>query len=133
MNKKAILIVDDEAIILFSLKQEISDYFENRFHYETALNAIEAFKIIEELAKKNIELILIISDYLMPGMKGDEFLLKVYEKYKGIKTILITGQADPDSINHLKVEINLGAVVNKPWEKDELIQEIEKQINNYEK
>ena len=68
MSKKAILCVDDEAIILLSVKQELQSHFRERFIYETALSAKEALVIIDELSAEGIVFILVISDWLMPGM-----------------------------------------------------------------
>ena len=73
MKKQAVLCVDDEAIILISLIQELKNAFGDTFVYEKALNANEAFEVIDVLVNEGIEIILIVSDWLMPGMKGDEF------------------------------------------------------------
>jgi len=68
---KAILCVDDEILILLSLLRELKSFFGETFVYERATNANQAFKVIDELALEGIKLILIISDWLMPGIKGD--------------------------------------------------------------
>ncbi len=73
-RKKAILCVDDEMIILLALIQELKSSFGNEFLYEKATDANQAFEVIEDLELEGVKLILIISDWLMPGIKGDEFL-----------------------------------------------------------
>ncbi|MFA6508050.1 MAG: response regulator [Treponemataceae bacterium] len=113
--KQAILCVDDEAIIVLSLKQELRSHYRDQFLYETALNATEAMEIIEELASEGVKIITIISDWLMPGIKGDEFLARVHERYPDIRSIIITGQADEESLKRLKDDICLTAVLRKPW------------------
>jgi DNA-binding NtrC family response regulator len=124
MNKKAILCVDDEALIVLSLKQELTDYFGNRFLYESAADADEAMKIIDELVAEGIEVILIITDWLMPGLKGDEFLILVRERHPQIKSIMITGQADAAAIKRAKEEAGVSEVLKKPWSKNGLISAI---------
>ena len=42
--------------------------------------------------------IIIVSDWLMPGMKGDEFLIQVHQKFPHIVKVLLTGQADSEAI-----------------------------------
>ena len=68
MAKRAILCVDDEAIILIALKQELKIHFGDRFTYETAINALDALKAIDELSAEGIEIAVVISDWRMPGM-----------------------------------------------------------------
>ena len=121
MNKAAILCVDDEKIILDSLKQQLKLNFGQRFLYETAESANEALEIIEELEEERIRLIVIVSDWLMPGMKGDEFLVQVHQRFPDVVTILLSGQADPASIERALVEANLHCFLCKPWREKDLI------------
>ena len=104
IRERAILCVDDEPIILISLKQELKKKFGNRFNYETAMNADEAMEVVDELAGSGISVILILSDWLMPGIKGDEFLIRVHQKYPKIQSILITGHADEKAMERVKKE-----------------------------
>ncbi len=125
MEKNTIICVDDEAIILMSLKEELRSNLGNRFLYESALNARDALQLIGELVNEGATEIMVISDWLMPGMKGDEFLAIVREKYPFIKTILITGQADDTAIERVMKEGIASAVLRKPWSTSQLLQAIE--------
>ncbi len=120
MNKKAILCVDDEDIILESLNEQLKKIFGEDFLYETAENAEEGMEIIEELIKDGIKNIIIVTDWLMPGTKGDEFLINVHEKYPSIVKILLTGQANEEAINRAKEKADLFAVIHKPWVEEDL-------------
>ncbi|MDD4874384.1 MAG: response regulator [Dehalococcoidales bacterium] len=126
--KCAILCVDDEALLLFSLKLELIGHFGNRFQYETALNAIEALHVIGELLKDNIKVILIITDWLMPGMLGDEFLIQVNKNYPDIKSIVLSGQADQKSIEKVETNCNLIAFIEKPYNSNQIFSIIEKEF-----
>jgi len=128
-EKKAILIVDDDMSTVFLLKIAIANHYKEKYSYETALNASEAMEIIDELVGDGISIILILSDWLMPGIKGDEFLLKVHEKYPDIKAIMISGYADPEAIKKVCNTVKLSAFIHKPWEPDSLIAEVEKCLN----
>ncbi len=120
MKNKAILCVDDEMIILLSLVQELKSAFGNKFIYEQALNANDALKAIEDLSRDEIRVVLIISDWLMPGLTGDEFLEKVHTKYPQIKAIMVTGNADDEMINRVRGFDYILAVLKKPWSDAEL-------------
>lgn len=126
--RDAILIVDDEPGITYLLKKEISKHFKNTFEYETALSARQALQVIDTMVQDGIRVILILSDWLMPEMKGDELLMKVHTQHPDIKAILISGYADPEALQAVKEKVPLRAFLGKPWDKAQLIEEIEKCI-----
>jgi len=122
MPKKAILCVDDEEMILTSLKDQLQNHFEDRYQYEFAESADEALEVVEELSEDGMEVLVILSDWLMPGMKGDEFLIKIHERFPGIVTVLLTGQADEAAIEKTRQHANLHRCLFKPWSEKELIE-----------
>jgi DNA-binding NtrC family response regulator len=125
MRREAILCVDDEAIILLSVRQELKNHFKQRFIYETATSAEDALAIIDRLVSDGIRIILILSDWLMPGMKGDEFLIIVKKRYPSIRSVLLTGQADLRAVERVKREAGTEWIIYKPWRREELIAAVE--------
>jgi DNA-binding NtrC family response regulator len=132
MRKKALICVDDEPIILDSLREQLEKHYGDQYIYETADSAEEALEIIDELDDDNIEIAIIVSDWLMPGMKGDKFLLNVDLKYPRVVKVLLTGQADQKSIATLEELADRFALIPKPWNKDELINVIKTGLENNE-
>jgi CheY-like chemotaxis protein len=124
MPKPAILCVDDEVAVLESLEIELQQAFQGNYLYEFAESAVEALEIIEELCKDEVNILVIVSDWLMPGMKGDELLIKIHQQYPQIVTVLLTGQADKLAIERTKIYANLHAFLEKPWQNHELIEAI---------
>ena len=124
MSKLAILCVDDEAIVLESLEIQLQKYFGSKYLYEFAESAEEALEIIEEFVEQQIHVVVIISDWLMPGMKGDEFLVRVHQKIPNVIKIMLTGQADAEAIERAKDEANLYQLFHKPWDTSQLVQSI---------
>jgi CheY-like chemotaxis protein len=124
MSKPVILCVDDERMVLHSLRTQLSAAFGNNYLYEGAENADEALELLQELDEEDISIILIISDWLMPGIKGDELLIRVHEKFPKVIKILLTGQADEVAINRAKKEANLHCCLFKPWSEAELLETI---------
>jgi CheY-like chemotaxis protein len=121
MKKDAILCVDDETIILESLREQLERHFGEGYLYETAENAQEGFEIIEDLISEGIKILIIVSDWLMPGVKGDEFLIRVHQRFPSIVKVLLTGHANEDAIKRAEEEAELFAIVHKPWSDMELI------------
>ncbi|PZV07006.1 MAG: hypothetical protein DCF32_08310 [Leptolyngbya sp.] len=129
MSNKAILCVDDEPIVLKSLRDQISRNFGDKYACEIASSVEEAWEVIEELCGEGVKVLLIVSDWLMPGIKGDEFLIDVHQKFPNIITILLTGQADEAAITRTQAEANLYACISKPWSEEELLSAIETSLN----
>jgi DNA-binding NtrC family response regulator len=116
MNRFEILLVDDEAIILLSLKMELKRRYK-KYTIHTVLNAEHAIDI---LTQKGDSIALVISDWLLPGIKGDELLIHVNTHYPEIKKILITGQAPDDVLSKIKELAGLDLYIPKPWNSNEL-------------
>lgn len=125
MGKKAILCVDDERIILTSLRDQITHHFGNRYLCEIAESADEALEVIEELTEDNVSILIIVSDWLMPSMKGDEFLIRVHQQFPGIVKVLLTGYADEEAIERTREKANLHSYISKPWDEETLIKVLE--------
>ena len=130
MSKSAILCVDDEVGVLESLEIELQQAFNGKYLCEFAESAVEALEIIEELCEAEVKILVIVSDWLMPGMKGDELLIKIHQKYPQIVTVMLTGQADKEAIERTKCEANLHAFIQKPWHNQELIEAIKSGLAN---
>ncbi|NES73189.1 MAG: response regulator [Okeania sp. SIO2D1] len=128
MSKPVILCVDDEVIVLNSLKIALKKEFKDTYLYEVAESADEAMEIIEELHEDAIDILVIVSDWLMPGLRGDEFLIKVHQKFPKIIKIMLTGQADEEAIERAREHANLASCLSKPWNGQELITTIKSEL-----
>ena len=124
MSKPVILCVDDEVFILETLERQLKRAFKNNYIYEFAESGDEALEIIEELYQNNVDIIVIVSDWLMPGLRGDEFLIAVHRNFPNTIKIILTGQADESAIERVQAQANLYSYLQKPWENDELIEVI---------
>lgn len=125
MSKPIILCVDDEKIILESLRGQLRKAFKDAYSYEVAQDADEALELINELNESERLIVIIVSDWLMPGMRGDEFLIKVHQQFPNITKIMLTGQADEAAIERAQTQANLYRCLHKPWSKEELVETIE--------
>lgn len=113
---RAILLVDDEQPVLSSLKRLLR---REDFPVITASSGTEALQLL-----KINDVAVVVSDYRMPEMNGVEFLDQVREMYPDTRRIILTGQADMETVVGA---VNSGAVskyVTKPWQTKELAQEL---------
>jgi CheY-like chemotaxis protein len=118
----AIICVDDEPAILMALKDQLQRSFGNKYIYEIAQSASEALAVLDELEEDEIKVLIIVSDWLMPNMNGDEFLIQVHQRFPEIVTIMLTGQAEEAAINRARQQANLYACISKPWAEEDLQQ-----------
>ncbi|MGL6283853.1 MAG: response regulator [Microcoleaceae cyanobacterium] len=130
MEKPTIICVDDETVILKSLQIEMETAFADQCIYEFAESGREALEILDELAGEEMPIIVIVSDWLMPDMKGDDFLIKVHDKYPNVIKIMLTGQADQSAIENAQRNANLYSCLSKPWQPEELISILKKAMND---
>lgn len=132
MHKKVILCVDDEKIVLESLKSELEGKFEDPYVLEFAESGSEALEVIADLIADGDQLALIVTDYLMPGLKGDEILATIYAKHPDSRQIMLTGQANLEGITNAINNAKLYRYISKPWEKSDLLLTIREAIKSYQ-
>ncbi|MEG5034283.1 response regulator [Microcoleus sp. AT3-D2] len=123
MNKPIILCVDDEPDILNNLKIQLKKEFKSDYFYELAESGDEALDLLEDFQEK-AQVIVVVSDWLMPGIKGDELLIKIHQKYPKIIKVMLTGQADAAAVQRAVEEADLYCCLYKPWQTKDLIETI---------
>ncbi|GBF50526.1 two component response regulator receiver protein [Leptospira ryugenii] len=124
MSKGYIICVDDEVSVLETLAEQLMARFGDSHSIETATSAEEALSLIDEIQSGNDIVELIVSDQVMPGMKGDKFLEQVHRKLPDAIKILLTGQAGLDSAIYAVNHGGLSRYVEKPWNIEELSRDI---------
>ena len=132
MNRTAIICVDDEEIILNSLGKQLKRNFGKNYDIELFSNPQEALFVCAELEAGGISVALVISDQRMPGMTGDEFLIRLHASYPKVIKILLTGQADADSVGNIVNTAGLFGYIAKPWQETNLILTVKKALQSYE-
>ena len=121
MSKCVILCVDDEQMVLKSLEGQLIHEFGSQYHIELAEGGEEALELLDELSADGYSTLVIVSDWLMPEMKGDEFLVQAHRKFPSVLTLMLTGQADQAAVERSRNEANLYKLIDKPWDAADLI------------
>lgn len=125
MSPKAIVCVDDEIIQLLALKRELERAFGPRYVIESATDAGRALSLLDSLSADGQEVFLLITDWLMPGIKGDELILSARAKHPDLRSIMITGQADEEAKRRCVEAGGVLRIFGKPWNREALISTIE--------
>ncbi len=124
MEKGVLLCVDDEMIVLTALKDQLRRAFGNSFIVEVAEGAEEALELLDELFEQKYTLLVIVSDWMMPGMKGDEFLIEAHKRFPSVVKIMLSGQADTAAVDRARREAALHDFLPKPWNAEALVESI---------
>jgi DNA-binding NtrC family response regulator len=110
--RATILLVDDEANVRSGLARALHgpDYL--------ILQADSTAAALALLERQPVDII--ISDHLMPGMTGLEFLKIVRDRYPDTSRIMLTGQADMDTAVRAIQEGEIYRYLAKPCDQTEL-------------
>ncbi len=119
-----IVCVDDERVVLESLRSSLAVAFRGVYTIESASDGQEAMELIEELSEDGENVVMLVTDWLMPKLRGDELITKTQEIYPEMRKIMITGQADPNAIDKVKGLGGLDHLFFKPWDSNELFLKI---------
>ncbi len=133
MKKNIIVCVDDEKIVLDSLRAELKAAFGSDSVIEVAESATEALELINEYREEEIDFPVIITDYIMPEMKGDELLKEINEIFPNTYSILLTGQATTEGVANAVNWGNLFRFIGKPWDTTDLILTVKEAYKAYYK
>ncbi|MDW7773520.1 MAG: hybrid sensor histidine kinase/response regulator [Desulfobulbaceae bacterium] len=120
-NKPSIVIVDDEESILKELRILLS----RSYKVHVFANPVDA----EEFVDQN-EVDLVVSDEMMPEMRGSELLARIHKKHPDICNIVLSGQAEKDDIVRAVNEGHIFSFLYKPAERQQLINVIERGLEN---
>lgn len=106
VTAKQILVVDDEPFVCDALKMMLS------FDGHGVTVAASAKEALTRLAAGNFDLV--ITDFAMPSMKGNELAAAVKARHPGIPVVMITAYAevlDPERDSLHSVD----CVISKPF------------------
>ncbi|MCB1917451.1 MAG: EAL domain-containing protein [Rhodocyclaceae bacterium] len=116
-----IVCVDDDTLILRSLREQLLRGLDTACDIELASSAEEALALIDELDAEGADVPLIISDQVMPGQHGADLLAEIHRRRPSTLKILLTGQADVAAIGTAVNEANLYRLIGKPWQEQDLV------------
>ena len=121
-------IVDDNPDIILLFNEALKGISGiTIFTFTDPILALEHFQANE------YAYVLVISDYKMPGLNGMEFLKKIKESNRFVRTILMTAFQIEDKVfrEYTKKKI-INASLQKPIGIHDLLKEVDTQIHSYE-
>lgn len=120
---KTILIVDDQRVLLETLKRGLRT---RGYRVVEAISGKQALSHLEE----NETIDIVLTDYFMPEMNGIELLQKIRQINKIIPVIIMTAYGDKDLVIEA-MHHRCNGFIDKPFDMDELLVEINNTIINH--
>ena len=119
--KATIVIIDDEQSIL----KELRILLGRAYNVHVFANPVEA----EQFVYAN-PVDMVISDEMMPEMRGSVLLGRIHSRHPDICNIVLSGQAEKDDIVKAVNEGHIFSFLYKPTERQQLINVIEKGLES---
>ena len=129
--KYAVVCVDDDPFILQMLGFQLGKILDQKCTLlENFTNASEALLNIDQLVAEKIDIIFIIVDYQMPEMTGAQLIRSIKEKYPELKCVMLSGHANPVSVDSLVKDKLLDSFISKPWDEEVLFNAVRPILEN---
>ncbi|NJO52002.1 MAG: response regulator [Leptolyngbyaceae cyanobacterium RM2_2_4] len=93
-----ILCIDDERLILLSLRDQLTRIFGSDYTIALAESGEEALAVLSDLEESQVTVPVVICDQVMPKLSGDRLLSQIHALYPQTRTVLLTGLAQLDHV-----------------------------------
>ena len=132
MEELFILIVDDQREVLTTVSKDL-EQLNNFCTLEECESPDEAYELLEEIDADGNFPAVIISDHVMPGTTGVEFLSRVStdSRFKLTKKVLLTGLATHEDTIHAINQAHIHKYIEKPWEPEDLVHTVRVLITEF--
>ena len=128
VENRVVSIVDDDPDIVMLFHEALKSMSGiTIFTFTDPILALEHFQLNE------YAYVLVISDFKMPGLNGMEFLKKIKELNRFVRTILMTAFRIENKVfrEYTKKKI-INAFLQKPIGIHDLLKEVDTQLHSYE-
>ncbi len=130
-DKPIVICIDDEITVLDSLKIELKRALGDEYIIETAEGGEDALELMEDLIADGCQVALVLSDYIMPDIKGDEVLKRIHEMSPNTLKIMLTGHANLEAVSNAIKHARLYRYVSKPWQSEDLKLTVVEALHSY--
>jgi thioredoxin reductase (NADPH) len=133
-QRPAILVVDDEAVVLAAVARDLRHGFGDRYRIVRAGSGEEGLEALGELVRRGEQVALLVADQRMPGQSGTDFLVHAREIVPAAKRVLLTAYADTEAAIQAINEVSLDYYLLKPWDppEEELFPVVEDLLTSWE-
>jgi len=113
--RAVILSIDDDAAVSQAITRDLRGRYADRYRIVRSTSGAEALEVLDEFARRDQPVALIVSDHRMPEMTGIELLERSRDPAPDAKLVLLTAYADTDVAIKAINDIGLDHYLLKPW------------------
>lgn len=123
--RRSILVCDDESDLLLMFQIHL----ESQYNVLTVVSGRECIDKINEIKKKNEKIDLVLLDYKLGDISGENVARKIREIEKNIKILMITAfELEDHVIKNMIKNKYINDIINKPIQLEELSKKIEEHL-----
>jgi thioredoxin reductase (NADPH) len=115
MARPIIMTVDDDVAVSQAITRDLRTRYADRYRVVRTSSGAEALDSLEELARRDVPVAMIVADHRMPAMTGIDMLERSLPIAPGAKLLLLTAYADTDVAIKAINTIGLDHYLMKPW------------------
>jgi DNA-binding response OmpR family regulator len=124
--RKSILVCDDESDLLLMFQIHL----ESHYNVLTVVSGRECIDKINEIKKKNEKIDLVLLDYKLGDISGENVARKIREIEKNIKILMITAfELEDHVVKNMIKNRYINDIINKPIQLEELSKKIEEHLD----
>jgi DNA-binding response OmpR family regulator len=125
-TRRSILVCDDESDLLLMFQIHL----ESQYNVLTVVSGRECIDKINELKKKNEKIDLVLLDYKLGDISGENVARKIREIEKNIKILMITAfELEDHVVKNMIKNRYINDIINKPIQLEELSKKIEEHLD----
>jgi response regulator RpfG family c-di-GMP phosphodiesterase len=127
-----ILCIEDESEVREAVVRDLKP-FADFFDIEEAEDVADAREVMKEITEAGGLVGLVLCDHVMPGESGVEYLVELNKDpaTRGIRKVLLTGQAGQEDTIKAVNEANLDHYITKPWQPENLQEVVVDQLSDF--
>jgi len=115
---RAILVIDDDELLLDLTNEFLSDAGYQVYAARTGEEALELF------SNNSKEIGLVITDMGLPGIGGDEVVMKIREINPSTKSIAMSGFGGEQMLSQVR-KVDFGTFIPKPFDRELLLKAVD--------
>ena len=124
--RRSILVCDDESDLLLMFQIHL----ESQYNVLTVVSGRECIDKIIELKKKDEKIDLVLLDYKLGDISGENVARKIREIEKNIKILMITAfELEDHVVKNMIKNRYINDIINKPIQLEELSKKIEEHLD----
>ncbi len=130
-NNPVVLCVDDDVAVLQAIRSLLEKTMAGQVDIEVAEGGQEALDACADMEDDGRPVSIIISDYIMPNMRGDELLIKLHELYPRMMKVMLTGQSDLTGVRRVINKASLYRFLEKPFINADLVLTVKSGVESF--